>query len=82
MIGFYNIALKIHEYIPVYENKPIISNWISFKMIKTLLLVLALGVIWIPRKSISALVCVYSHIIEISDKQWTTGFFCANSKEF
>lgn len=75
MIGFYNIALKIHEYTPVHEHKPITSNCISFKMIKTLLLMLALrGVIWIPGKSISALVCDYNQIIEVSDKQWTTGF--------
>lgn len=35
MIGFYNIALKIHEYIPLNENKPITPNCISFKMIKS-----------------------------------------------
>lgn len=34
MVGFYNITLKIHEYIPLYENKPITPNCISFKMIK------------------------------------------------
>lgn len=35
MTEFYNIALKIHEYIPLNENKPITPNCISFKMIKS-----------------------------------------------
>lgn len=57
-------------------------KWLKKKKKKILLVPAVRGVIWIPKKSISALVCDYSQIIEVSDKQWTAEFFCANSKEF